>query len=290
MITRRTAITGSLAILAAPSLLTSRAFAAEPGRPLPIPPLMEVDGGAGNQLTARKGQQEFLSGVQTSTLGYDLDYLGPTLRMKRGQTARVRVGNQTDDPVSAHWHGAHVPGNMDGGPQTAFGPGQTWDAELEMSQPATTLWYHSHVHGQTGRQVYHGLAGMLILDDPDAPDGLPSAYGVDDIPVVVQDRSFDRQGNFDYDVGGMTTMQGFRGSEIMVNGAIQPIADVARGLVRLRLLNGSNARIYRFSFSDGRGFAQVASDGGLLPAPVSRTALTLAPAERAELQEVARLM
>jgi len=283
MITRRDALAGGFALIATPALLRGSAFAAEPGRPLPIPPLMQVDGGAGNSLTARKSQQEFLSGVNTPTLGYDLDYLGPTLRMKRGQTARLRVGNQTDDPVTAHWHGAHVPGNMDGGPQSAFGPGATQDVALDMTQPAATLWYHSHVHGQTGSQVYRGLAGFLILDDPDAPDGLPGAYGLDDIPLVVQDRIFNRRGRFSYDVGGMTTMQGFRGSEILVNGAIEPVADVPRGLVRLRLLNGSNARIYRFAFADGRAFAQVASDGGLLAAPVARNALLLAPAERAEI-------
>jgi len=283
MITRRTALSGGIALVASPALLMNRAFAAEAGRPLPIPPLMDIDGGAGNRLTARKGQQEFLSGVQTRTLGYDLDYLGPTLRMKRGQTARLQVGNQTDDLVTAHWHGAHVPGNMDGGPQSAFGPGETRDAELTMLQPATTLWYHSHVHGKTGSQVYRGLAGLLLLDDPDAPDGLPGSYGLDDIPVVVQDRSFDRNGEFAYDIGGMAGMMGVRGSEILVNGAIQPVADVPRGLVRLRLLNGSNARIYRFSFADGRSFAQVASDGGLLAAPVSHKTLTLAPAERADI-------
>jgi hypothetical protein len=60
MITRRATLTGSLAILTAPALLTSGAYAAESGRPLPIPPLMDVDGGAGNLLTARKGQQRLV--------------------------------------------------------------------------------------------------------------------------------------------------------------------------------------------------------------------------------------
>ena len=283
MITRRAALGGGLALMASPALLTQRAFAAEPGRPLPIPPQMDIDGGAGNLLTARAGQQEFLSGVKTGTLGYDLDYLGPTLRMKRGQTARLRLANQTPEPITAHWHGAHVPGNMDGGPQLAFGPGGTWDAELAVSNPAATLWYHSHVHGRTGNQVYRGLAGFLLIDDPARPDGLPGRYGVDDIPIVVQDRSFDRRGEFAYDIGGMTTMQGLRGSQILVNGALEPVADVPRGLVRLRVLNGSNARIYHFSFSDRRRFAQVATDAGLLAAPLWRDAITLAPAERAEI-------
>tara|TARA_R110002051_G_scaffold7035_5_gene33048 strand:+ start:390 stop:1850 length:1461 start_codon:yes stop_codon:yes gene_type:complete len=283
MINRRAALASGLAMIATPTLLINRSFAAETGRPLPIPPVMDIDNGAGNRLTARRGRQEFLSGAETPTLGYDLDYLGPTLRMKRGQTARLTVGNSTDDPITAHWHGAHVSGNMDGGPQTAFRTGDTWNAELDITQPAATLWYHSHVHGQTGSQVYRGLAGLLIVDDPDAPDGLPNGYGVDDVPVVVQDRSFDRRGGFSYDVGGMTSMQGFRGREILVNGAINPVADVPRGLVRLRLLNGSNARIYHFSFSDGRRFFEVASDGGLLSKPVLRTGVTLAPAERIEI-------
>lgn len=275
-------IMGSAA-MAAPFLATRPAIAAKGGAPLPIPPLVDADGAQAITLTARKGQHTFLSGAKTPTLGYELDYLGPTLRVRRGRTARIDVGNRTDDEISAHWHGAQAPGDMDGGPQLAFAPGKTWSARFDVHHPAATLWYHSHVHGKTGPQVYHGLAGVLLVEDPDAPDGLPATYGYDDIPLVVQDRSFDGAGRLVYDISGMTLMGGFHGDTITVNGAIRPVAAVPKGLVRLRIVNGSNARFYDFAFEDGRRFHQVASDGGLLSAPVALMRLPLAPAERAEI-------
>ena len=281
---RRQVLLAGAALLAAPFVLTGRVFAAEGGAPLPIPPILEADGAPPVTLTARKGSHAFVPGTQTPTLGYEADYLGPTLRVRRGRTAQIDVINRTDDEVTAHWHGAHVPGNMDGGPQTAFAPGASWAARFDVHHPAATLWYHSHVHGKTGPQVYHGLAGLLLVDDPAAPDGLPSDYGVNDIPLVVQDRSFDSAGRLVYDTSGMMSlMSGLHGDTICVNGAVRPVADVPRGLVRLRILNGSNARFYDFAFADGRQFHQVASDGGLLPAPVARNRIALAPAERAEI-------
>ncbi len=280
---RRQFLTLTAATLAAPALLTRRAFAAEPGAPMPIPQIMEVGPGAGNALTAMKGTREFINGAVSDTLGYEQDYLGPLLRFQRGRTANIDVVNRTDDPITAHWHGMHVPGHLDGGPQLAFDPGKTWSPELPVDHPAATLWYHSHVHGRTADQVYRGLAGMIIIDDPDVVDPLPRDYGTNDFPLIVQDRSFDRSGRMTYDLGMMDMMQGFRGSEILVNGAIRPKLTVPAGLVRLRLLNASNARMYDFGFTDGRQFHQVASDGGLLPAPVAMNGLRLAPAERAEI-------
>ena len=280
---RRRFLTLTAATLATPALLTRRAVAAEPGAPLPIPQVMEVGPGAGNTLTAMKGTREFMSGAASDTLGYEQDYLGPLLRFQRGRTANIDVVNRTDDPITAHWHGMHVPGHLDGGPQLAFDPGRTWSSELPVDHPAATLWYHSHVHGRTADQVYRGLAGMIIIDDPDAVDPLPRDYGTNDFPLIVQDRNFDRSGRMSYDPGMMDRMQGFRGTEMLVNGAIRPTLTVPAGLVRLRLLNASNARMYDFSFNDGRQFHQVASDGGLLPAPIAMNGLRLAPAERAEI-------
>ncbi|MGB7301669.1 MAG: multicopper oxidase domain-containing protein [Burkholderiaceae bacterium] len=259
-------------------------MAADRGSELPIPPVLELNGEAPASLKAVHGRHEFFAGVATPTLGFNQNYLGPVLRLQRGMVGRIKVDNQTAQPITAHWHGLHVNGVFDGGPQTAFDPGKSWSAELAVDQPAATLWYHSHVHGQTGSQVYHGLAGMMIVDDPSAgQSGLPDTYGFDDIPLIVQDRAFDTTGALVYGNRGPTMMHGFRASEIVVNGAIRPSAGVPAGLVRLRILNASNARIYHFSFEDQREFYQVGSDAGLLARPVALKTLELAPAERAEI-------
>ena len=112
----------------------------------------------------------------------------------------------------------------------AFGPGETWSPELEIDQPAATLWYHSHVFGETADQVYAGLAGMIIIDDPDATsDGLPNTYGVDDIPLIIQDKAFNRDASLLYAKRGPTRMLGFRAGQIVVNGTIRPKAIVPTG-------------------------------------------------------------
>lgn len=282
---RRRFLTVSAAALATPSLVGTRAAARSvAGQPLPIPPILDASGRADAPLEAIAGAVDFGMGGKAKTLGYSQPYLGPVLRMRRGEIARPVLKNRLDFAVTAHWHGAHVPGAVDGGPQLALAPGKTWAPELEIDQPAATLWYHSHIHGETGPQVYRGLSGMLLIDDPDASNpGLPTTWGIDDIPIIIQDRLFDRDGVLAYGLDMPTMMHGLHGSTILVNGAVQPNASVARGLVRLRLLNASNARVYTLKFNDGRGFHQIASDGGLLPAPLARDALVLAPAERAEI-------
>jgi bilirubin oxidase len=145
------------------------------------------------------------------------------------------------------------------------------------------LWYHPHPFGDTGRQVYMGLAGLMFLDDPaDAALNLPHTYGVDDLPLVVQDRRFNADRSFDY----LTLAQdgdGVLGDHILVNGVIAPYLPTSATRVRLRLLNGSNRRSYLFALSDGRTFSQIGTDGGLLPSPVSITQVMVPPAGRADL-------
>ena len=285
--TRRNFITAGIAagITAgfAPAII-GRAMAAAGGRDLPVPDLWDIDASSAPLLQAMAARTAILDGKDSVTAGYSQGFLGPVLRMKRGQTARLNLGNRIKEPVSVHWHGMHIEGAQDGGPHSPVAPGQIFEAALDVDQPAATLWYHSHIHQRTAKHVWFGLAGMLIIDDPGAPDsGLPNDYGKNDIPLVVQDRIFSSDGQMVYAPHGPTRMMGYRGDTILVNGAIRPQASVPAGLVRLRVLNGSNARTYHFSFEDGRAFHQVASDGGLLPAPVSMKTLTLAPAERAEI-------
>ncbi|MCI5076338.1 multicopper oxidase domain-containing protein [Oricola sp.] len=281
-LTRRTFLAGASAGLALP-YLSKGASAAIGGQPLPIPPLVEASGSP-IELEAIGGQTGFLDGATTASWGYSQSYLGPVLRLKRGEQAHIGVANRLSSPVTSHWHGMHVPAILDGGPQLEIAPGARWDIELPVDQPAATLWYHSHVHGITAEHVYGGLAGMIIVDDPEAPNaGLPQTYGVDDIPLVIQDRAFNADGSFAYVKRGPALMHGFRADTVVVNGAVRPQASVPKGLVRLRLLNGSNARIYHLRFADNRAFHQIASDAGFLPAPVRMDGITVAPAERVEL-------
>jgi len=117
---------------------------------------------------------------------------------------------------------------------------------------------------------------MFILDDPEAaaPE-LPSTYGVDDIPVIVQDKRFEDDGELSFSQG-IISPAGQLGDTVVVNGT-------SASHVRLRLLNASTARVYNFGFSDGRSFELIATDGGLLAAPRELDRIQLSPGERAEI-------
>jgi FtsP/CotA-like multicopper oxidase with cupredoxin domain len=250
-------------------------------QPLTIPPLadskIDQDGRRVFELTAQSGTTETLPGQESSSWGFNGPHLGPTLRAKRGEQVVVNVHNELDEATTVHWHGMHLPAEMDGGPHQMVDAGKQWSPTWKVDQPAASLWYHPHVHGETREHVGRGLAGMFILDDPDEPaqQQLPHDYGVDDIPVIVQDHSIRASGE-------LRPGSNF-GDTLLVNGDYGPFLDVTTEAVRLRLLNASSARVYNFGFSDDRDFAVVGGDGGLLPAPVERDRLTLSPGERAEI-------
>ncbi|WP_205769673.1 multicopper oxidase family protein [Microvirga sp. KLBC 81] len=285
MLTRRSflagaALAGGTAFAASSSW---RGAAAEP-RELRIPELIDARSqGQSISLKAQAGRTSFFPGRESRTLGYNGSYLGPTLRVHRGDDVEIAVTNALGEETSVHWHGLLIPGELDGGPHQMIRPGATWRPVLPIRQPAATLWYHSHVHGRTAEQVYAGLAGLLLVtDDDEKALGLPSEYGVDDLPLVLQDRQFE-SGRLILPEGMMTLMHGRRGDTLLVNGTANPVTRVPRRLVRLRLVIGSNARIYDLAFGDNRSFHWIASEGGLLERPIELRSLSLAPGERAEI-------
>ena len=285
-LTRRSFLTGS--ILAGGSLLAGaviwRPTSTGQSTQLQIPELIDArNQGQSIALTAQAGRTSFFPKRDSVTLGYNGNYLGPTLRVHRGDDVEMTVTNSLGEDTSVHWHGLLIPGELDGGPHQTIRPGSTWRPVLPIRQPAATLWYHSHVHGRTAEQVYAGLAGLLIVADEDEKAlGLPSEYGVDDLPLILQDRQFEG-GALVLPQGMMATMHGRRGDTLMVNGTVNPVARVPRRLVRLRLVNGSNARDYDLAFADDRSFHWIASEGGLLEKPVELQSLRLPPGERAEI-------
>ncbi|MCB1671113.1 MAG: multicopper oxidase domain-containing protein [Gammaproteobacteria bacterium] len=255
--------------------------------PLQIPPLDSgnlADATRHYQLALQRGSREFLPGIRTATLGINGDYLGPTLLMQRGEQVAVAVHNQLDEASSLHWHGFHVPAREDGGPNQQIESGATWNPSFRVMQNGGTFWYHSHVLHRAGEQVYRGLAGMILVQDPDQSElGLPTDYGIDDIPLIVQDRRFGDDGSFSYMSIYDDIVKGMHGDTLLVNGTWQPLFQPTTRLVRFRLLNAANARTFLFAFSDNREFYQIASDGGLLEAALPMNRLELAPAERAEI-------
>ncbi|HCS59796.1 MAG TPA: copper oxidase [Microbacterium sp.] len=232
------------------------------------------------QLTAQEGMTDFSGTGEAETWGFNGSFLGPTLRAERGEQVAFEITNQLPEATSVHWHGMHLPAAMDGGPHQMIDQGETWRPAWMIDQPASTLWYHPHPHGETEKHVYLGLAGMFILDDDASlAADLPSEYGVDDLPLIVQDRSFDSNGRLELNNDG--SEPGMLGDTVMVNGTVGAYQEVTTERVRLRLLNGSSARTYTFAFED-RPMTMIASDGGFLEAPVERDQIRLAPGERAE--------
>ena len=228
-------------------------------------------------------QGRMLKGDRASLVNLERSYLGPTIRARRGQKVRIRFTNELADQTIVHWHGLHVPADMDGHPRLVIPAGETYVYEFEIRNRAGTYWYHPHPHGLTGPQVYGGLAGLfLVSDDEEEAAGLPS--GEYDIPLVLQDRAFDRNNQLVYLSGHrMEQMNGFLGDWILVNGQPDFILPVATRAYRLRLLNGSNSRIYRLAWKDNSPLTVIGTDGGLLEKPVQRRYVMLGPGERLEL-------
>jgi FtsP/CotA-like multicopper oxidase with cupredoxin domain len=210
-------------------------------------------------------------------------YLGPIIRLRRGQRVRVRFDNQLPEDSIVHWHGLDVPEAADGHPQRVIGHGGEYVYDFEVTNRAGTYWYHPHPHMRTGAQVYQGLAGLLLVEDAEE-DALSLPSGGAELLCVLQDRRFDARNQWVFHGGGMMEMMnGFLGDRMLVNGQPQPTTEVDTAWHRVRMLNGSNARIYKLAWSDGIPMIVIGGDGGLLEHPLRQPVLTLAPGQRVDL-------
>lgn len=307
-------------VLGLSSAAASGVAGAIEGAALPLPfisPLRQppVITDADISLVAREADVQLLPGQPTKMWTFGGTWPGPTIRRPSGQQTTVRVTNDLPAEVgdiTVHHHGGHQAAEHDGGPvQDPVLPGATRTYVYELMEDgegerAATQWYHDHSHFRTGRNNWFGLQGMFIIDDDvEAALGLPD--GDQDLVLMCTNRDVDEQnqlldrftapdreeataldaapvgGTGRYPLSGDETAS--LGPMFLVNGVLQPFADVQARRYRLRLMNAANWQVYNFSLSGPNGtvpMVQIAAEAGLLPVAVERDDILLGPAERAE--------
>ena len=213
-------------------------------------------------------------------------YQNPILRIESGARFTASLDNALQEPTIIHWHGLHTPAAMDGHPASTIGPGGRYEYDFKVSNRGGTYWYHTHAHELTAEQAYHGLASFFLVDDDDQrrlSQALDLQLGVTDLPLVIQDKQFDAQGKLLYKPGMHEAMMGWLGDIVLANLTPNAVQTVTPRTYRLRLLNGSNARIYRLAFVKGKtalNFTVIGTDGGLIERPETVSEAFLAPGER----------
>jgi bilirubin oxidase len=229
-------------------------------------------------LTAAPVDVELVSGVRTTFWAYNGAVPGPLLEATEGDRVRITFTNLLAQESTIHWHGMPVPAAQDGNPMDPVAPGATRVYEFTLPDGcAASYWYHPHPHRVTHEQVFRGLAGAFIVKPRSEP--LP---GFVDTPLVISDLRLDAAGRIAPNTA-MDFQFGREGDALLVNGGRRPVLTAAPNAShRLRLFNATNARYLRLAF-DNAPMTLIATDGGLLGAPVGGLAeLLLAPGERAE--------
>lgn len=213
-------------------------------------------------------------------------FQNPILRIESGARFTARLDNGLTEPTIIHWHGLHTPARMDGHPGDTIAPGARYEYDFTVRNRGGTYWYHTHAHELTAKQAYSGLASFFLVDDEDQrklAQALNLKLGVTDLPLVIQDKRFDARGHLVYQPDMHESMMGWLGDIVLANLTPNAVHEVTPRTYRLRLLNGSNARIYRLAFALGDTllpFTVIGTDGGLIEKPEVVTQAFLAPGER----------
>jgi len=239
---------------------------------------VQIYAGAPTRVWSYEGR--LLSGSGVTVQAVPGSYLGPVLRVKSGTKLRIQFNNELAEKTVLHPHGLRVPEDCDGQPMQSIDPGQTKVYEFQVIDRAGPYWFHPHPMMRTAEQVVMGLAGLFYVWDPEEEIAVPGAStGANDIPLILQDRLFDANNQFLYQPN---MMWGYLGDRVLVNGQAGPSLAPEPRAYRLRILNGSNARTYKLAWSNGMPLTVIGSDGGLLPAPLTRDYVMLMPGERVD--------
>ena len=247
---------------------------------LTIPPLMEAKRGRPIILNMEETGYKLDGSHIVSVWGFNGNYLGPTIRIKSGSFAKLNYHNNLPQSIALYIQGLQASGELFGGAAKVLKKGESWAPIIPIDQPAATCWYRSATLANSAYQTYRGIVGMwLIEDDQSLKSQLPHKYGVDDIPLILQDMEFNGDGLQLF----KQNQPHFVGNRLLVNGQEAPYLEIPRGWIRLRLLNASLARAYDLRLDNDQEMLLIAHDLGFLPKAKSVKSLVLSPGERAEI-------
>lgn len=236
----------------------------------------------GNTIVAAQTTQNIYPEFTSKVWTFGNSYPAPSFDVRKGDSVNVTLKNALADPTIIHWHGLLVSQGMDGQPMDAIQTGGQYSYSFKVQQRAGTYWYHPHPHRDTARQAYMGMAGFFMIRDNEE-DALSLPSGEFELPLCIQDRRLQNSKELSYTPSMMDIMAGYLGDTILVNGTPQAYLGVKSKLYRMRLLNGSNARVYFLGFDNNMPFHIIGTDCGLLDRPYEVRSAYLAAGERLDI-------
>ena len=240
--------------------------------------LRSVNGALQVRLSAAAGPAR-IGGRQATALRYNGGLPGPTLFVRPGDRLNVSLKNQLRDATNLHVHGLHVSpeGNSDN-VLLAIEPGTSFDYEYQLPQnhPPGVYWYHPHHHGNAADQVFGGLYGAIIVEDPTP---IPASR---ERILVISDMTLDGFGQIP-PASEMDRMLGREGDLVLVNGQVAPLLTARPGeRERWRIVNACVSRYLKLRL-DGQQLQLLGIDSGRFQQPRDVTEVLLAPGNRADL-------
>jgi FtsP/CotA-like multicopper oxidase with cupredoxin domain len=253
------------------------------GKALRTLPELELDRSVsfGARGTLRAAQTDTqVAGRHANLLTYAGNYPGRTIRARAGETLALRFENRLRIPSNVHFHGLSVsPSANADNIWVVMPPGADFDYELPLLDgEAGLFWIHPHVHGNTAKPLFAGLAAPLVVEGPiDRESELSQA---EEHVIVLKDLTIENCSAAAH--RPKDWIFGKEGELLLVNGQLRPELRADRSLLRLRIVNASNARYWTIALDTGEPLHLIALDGRFLESRVEIDELLLVPAARAE--------